>query len=111
MAATLFLSGNVLLLLDARVGLDDLASAKFLGFEDHLGFRIAELLEIVALDVLELHLQHARLRSFAVLAEGDLSDDRVERMAADVIGELRLVEALGALDRIAQNLQVGVSKG
>src|ERR1700730_10022677 len=49
------------LFLDARVGLDDLPGAKFRGFEDHLGFGIAELLEIVALDVLELHLQHPRL--------------------------------------------------
>ena len=79
------------LFLDAGVGLDDLAGAKFLGFEDHLGFGIGELLEIGALDVLELHLQHPRLRPFAVLAKGDFADDRVERMAAEVIGELGLI--------------------
>src|SRR5437016_1332080 len=99
------------LFLDARIGLDNLAGAKLLGFEDHLGFRIAELLEIVALDVLELHLQHPRLRPFAVLAEGDFADDRVERMAAEVIGEPGLVEALRALDRLTQDLQVGVGEG
>src|SRR6516165_1059795 len=76
---------SVLLFLDARVGLDDLARPKFRGFEDRFRSSVPELLEIGALDVLELHLQHARLGPFAVLAEGDFADDCVERMAAYVI--------------------------
>src|SRR6516225_6192379 len=88
------------LFLDAGIGFDDLAGAKFRWFEDRLRSGVAELLEVGALDVLELHLQYARLRPFTVLPIRDLADDRVERMAAYVIGELGLVEALRAFDRI-----------
>src|SRR6185312_2697936 len=49
-------------LLGVGVGIDDLAGGIGLRREDHLGLRILELLDAVALDVLELHLQHARLR-------------------------------------------------
>jgi hypothetical protein len=73
-----------------EIGLDDLARAKFRRFEDRFRSGVPELTEVGALDVLELHLQHARLRPFAVLAKGDFANDRVEWMTADVIGELAL---------------------
>src|SRR6266567_4932119 len=99
------------LFLDARVRFDHLTSAIFGRLENCLGPRIPELLEIGALDVLELDLQDPRLRPLAVLAEADLADDRVEWVAADVVGELCLVEALRYLDRFPQNLKVGIGEG
>src|SRR5215472_12103182 len=66
------------LFLDAGIRLDDFPRAKFRRFEDRFCSGVAELLEVSALDVLELHLQHARLRPFTVLSIRDLADDRVE---------------------------------
>ena len=51
-----------------------------------------------------LHPDRAAFGPFAIRPEGDVADDRVERMAVDVLGELVLVESVGRLDRIAEDL-------
>jgi len=63
--------------------------------EDDLGARLGELLQPIALDVLELHAEHARLGPFALRVEADLADDGLEGVAVDVVGELGVVEAAG----------------
>src|SRR5262249_12676037 len=53
------------------------------------------LIEPAALNVLELHEQHACRRPFAEFVESDFADDRVERVVVDVACELVVVEAAG----------------
>src|SRR5947209_15402488 len=69
---------------------------------------VLELLEIVALQSAELHHQNARLRPFAVTAELDLADDRIELVRPNMIGELRIVEGTNRLHRRLQNLHLGI---
>src|SRR6476620_12793265 len=61
----------------------------------HLGRNVLELGEVVALDVLELDLQHPRLRPFAVGTEPHVAEHRRKGVGAEVVGELGIVEALG----------------
>src|SRR6185437_8408258 len=70
--------------------------------------RIFELLDAVAADVLELHLEHPRLRPFAFLAELDVAIHRLEGVRADVVGDLLLIEALRLRHGLGQDLHVGV---
>ena len=56
-----------------------------------------------------LHLQHARLGPLAVLAEFDVAHDGLELVAVQVIGELVVVDALGAFDRLAEHLEIGIA--
>ncbi len=70
--------------------------------QDHLGLRVLELGEVVALHALELHLQHARLGPLPEGAELDRPGDRVEIVAAQVLRKLVVGEALRALDGIGQ---------
>src|SRR5262249_31239829 len=44
-------------------------------------------------------------------AERDVADNGLERVALHVVGDLVLVGALGRLDRLAEDLQIGVGKG
>jgi len=92
-------------ILDAEVGLDDLAGAKFFGFEDHFCSGVLEVLEIGAQDTLELHFQHTA-SPIRRPCRRRFADDRVERMAADLIGEAWSDRGLGTLDRPLQDLQV-----
>src|SRR5262249_17293511 len=70
---------------------------------------VLELPDVVALDVLELDLQHARLRPFALGAEFHVADHGLEGAGADVVAELGIIEALGPFDRLRQHLQLGVA--
>src|SRR5438034_7654122 len=93
-----------------RVGVRIDHVARLVGgrMENHLARQIAELLDAVGLDVLELHQQHALLRPFALVAELHVADDGLEGRLADVIGQGVVIETLGRLDRVAEHLQVGV---
>src|SRR5215831_18320538 len=86
-------------------GIDHVARGIGRRREDHLGRGILELLDVIALDPLELDLEHPRLRPFAILAEPHLAGDGIEAVAADVVSDLSLVEALRRLDGCAQHLQ------
>src|SRR5262245_1017925 len=76
-----------------------------------LGRDVPELADVIALDVLELHLEHAGLRPFALGPEPHLADQRVERGLADVIGELVVVEAIRGRYRLLQDLKFGIAPG
>src|SRR6516162_5876019 len=60
-------------------------------------------------DVVILHLHPARLRPLAVFAEFDVTHRGLERMGADVVGELVVVEALGRRDRLPEDVKIGVT--
>src|SRR5260370_41798730 len=60
--------------------------------------------EVVGYDVLKWGEDLARLRPFAVLAERDVPDDSLERVAVDVGGELVIIGALGRFHRLGEHL-------
>jgi hypothetical protein len=92
------------------VGIDHVAGLILAGRQDYLRFRhIAELVEAVALDVLELRLQNARLRPLAIGAELDIADHSLERRLPHIIRELAVVQTLGCCNRLPQDLQIGVA--
>src|SRR5262249_37832418 len=98
-------------LLRLLVGIDHVAGLVLRRREHGLRIHAAELLEVAALDVVILDLQHAALRPLAALAELHVAHDGLERGLADVVGELVVVEALGRLHRLAEDLDVGVAPG
>src|SRR5438093_596108 len=98
------------LLLYLRVRRDHLAGLVFRRLKDDFGLAVLERLEPAALDALPLHFEHARFRPFAVLAEADVADDRLERLAMHEVRHLFMVERLGALDRAAEHLQIGIGE-
>src|SRR5215468_3394876 len=75
----------------------------------HLGRDVPELADVIALDVLELHLEHARLRPFALDPERHIADESVECGFADVIGERVVVETFRGRYRLLQDLKLGVA--
>jgi hypothetical protein len=75
------------------------------GRENRNRRRPAELLDIVALDVVVLHPDRPRLRPLAVRPEGYIALDCAERMGVQVFGELVVVESLCRGDRVAEDLQ------
>src|SRR5580692_1089756 len=79
--------------------------------KDHLLSGRAILIEIVAVDVLELHQQQPRLRPLAFLVEADVADDRIESVLVDVIGELAVIQTAGRLDRLFEDLHGGIGEG
>src|SRR5262249_13035480 len=95
-------------LLRLLVGIDQLAGL-VVGRIDHgLGLDPLELGRVVALHISELHLQHARLGPFALGAEAYVAIHGLERVGADIVRELAVVEALGGLDRLLQYLHLRV---
>ena len=58
-------------------------------------FDIPELVHVVPGDAVELHRQHARLGPFAVGPEFDVASHGMERVAAQIVGELLLIGAAG----------------
>ena len=68
-----------------------------------------EPLEAVSGQVLVLHHFRVGLRHFTVLAKRDVAHHRLEGVAAQPVGELVLVEALGGFDRIGQHLHISIS--
>src|SRR5438045_9096741 len=68
------------------------------------------LIEIAALHIVELHLQNARLLPLAVRPECKIADDCLDRVFAQPVSELVLIEALRPLDRRLAPLQIGVGE-
>src|SRR5262249_9326727 len=81
------------------------------GREHGLGVHAAELVELCALDVAVLHLEHPAFVPLAALAELDVPHDGLEGGGADVVGELVVIEALGCLHGVAEYLDIGVAPG
>src|SRR5262249_12702001 len=80
----------------------------FSGRHHHLDRDVLELGEVVAPDVLELDLQHAGPRPFAVTTEPHVAKHGREGVGADVVAELGVVEARGRHDRLLEHLQLGI---
>ena len=59
------------LFLTAGIRGDNLAGSVLCRFEDDFGLGVAELVDAGAGDILPLHLDHPRLRPFAVIAKGN----------------------------------------
>ena len=56
-----------------------------------------------------LYLQHPGLGPLAVLPEPDVTHDGFEFVAAQVVGELVVIDTLGAFDRLADQLEVRIA--
>ena len=78
--------------------------------EDHLLARQLELIDAVALDSLILHEQNARVRLLAGRAKPHVAGNRLERRLVQVVGQKFLVEALGGLDRLRDDLHARIGK-
>ena len=87
------------------VRIDHLAAFELRRIDDHLGLGVAEVVDAVALDVLELGRERPFLRPFAELARISLADDGLERGLRHIVGKRVVVEALGRGDRLAEHLQ------
>src|SRR5262245_39685630 len=98
-------------LLRLLVRIDHLARLVLRRRYHDLGRHVPELADVIALDVLELHLQHARLRPFALRPKRYVADQSLERGFTDVIRQLVVVEGLGGRDRLLQHLKLGVAPG
>src|SRR5262249_35440312 len=98
-------------LLRLLVGIDHVAGLVLRRREHGLRVHATELLEVTALDVVVLDLQHAALLPLAALRDLYVARDGLEGGLADVVGELVVVEALGGLHRLAEDLDVGVAPG
>jgi hypothetical protein len=78
--------------------------------DDDFVLEVAELFEAIVGNALELGPDDARLAPFAVLAEGNLSDDRIKGVGVHVVSELVPVEAAGRLHGLGENLTAGVAE-
>src|SRR5262245_11699751 len=96
-------------LLRLFVGIDHAARRVFGRRHHDLGRGVPELGDVVALHVLELDLQHARLRPFTLGAERHVADHGLEGVGAEVVAELGIIQALSGLDGLLQHLQLGIS--
>src|SRR5262249_14611553 len=72
-------SGSIVLLFRLLVRIDHIARLVLRRIEHHLGRKVAEIVDAVAADVLELDQQHPVLRPLALGAERDVADHRLER--------------------------------
>src|SRR5438034_2452723 len=70
----------------------------------------AELLEVIGRDVLKLREELARFGPFAVLAECDVADHGLERVAVDVGSELVIIGALGFFHRLGEHLAGSIAE-
>jgi hypothetical protein len=91
------------------VRIDHLTAFELRRIDDHFRLRIAEVVDAVALDVLELGGERPLLCPLAERSEFDLADDSLERGLVHVGRERIVVEALGRGGRLAEHLQVGIS--
>ena len=60
-------------------------------------------------DAVILHLQRRLFGPLAKWAELDVAHDGLEFVAVQVFGELLVVERLGAFDRLAEQLEIGIA--
>src|ERR1700730_11937583 len=91
--------------------IDHIAGLEIARREHGLRVHALELIDLAALDAVVLDLQHAALLPLAALAELHVAHDGLERGLADVVGERVVVEALGGLDGIPENLDIGIAPG
>src|ERR1700687_3583887 len=98
-------------MLDRGIRQDRVAGFVLFGPYHDFTLAVAEIVETGSADVLELYGHQPRFLPLPLFAELDIADHGLEGMAADVVGDLVLVEALGALDGGAQHLQIGISPG
>src|SRR5438128_2199200 len=68
------------------------------------------LVEAVALNILKLNENGARLRPFPKLVESDRSDNGAEFIVVNVIGKLIVIEAARCLDRLLENLHCRIGE-
>ena len=98
-------SGSRLLLLPRlAIRIDHVAGLVLGRPQDQLLAAGAELLEVIGHDVLKLSEELARFRPLAVLAECDVPDHGLERVATDVGRELVVIGALGFFHRLGEHL-------
>lgn len=83
-----------------------------LGRPHHNPFlHIVELSKVVVGEALPLRHNHARLGPLAVLSEANGAHDCLERMAADEICDLAVIEALSGLHSLSEHLTGRISIG
>src|SRR5579864_595350 len=100
------------LLLGLRIRINQIAGLVGGRPQDRLFARILELHDIVAAgDMLELRVDDARLRPFAIGAEAYFADDGRDWMAVDIVGDLRRIEALRSLDPGSEDLRGRIRRG
>src|SRR5690349_6945519 len=97
-----------MLLSGGRVWPDQSSRLQFLWQQHDLFRRVLELLQIVAFDALELGPYHTWCRPLALVAERDVADDRPERVAAEIVGKLAVVDALCFFDRLCHQLHASI---
>src|SRR5689334_17549424 len=78
---------------------------------DHFFARLLELRQIVADDAARLSVDDARLCPFTVRPEPHIAHDGAERRLVHVFGNRLLVEVLGRLDGLSQDLHRGIGVG
>src|SRR5688572_19006330 len=83
---------------------DDLAGLVLVGEDHDLLARLPELLQVLVHHAAELRLHHARVRPFSVLVPADRADDGLDLVLAQPAGERLVLEALGGVDRLLENL-------
>jgi hypothetical protein len=93
-----------LLLLRLRIGIDDVAVLYSSGHRMTCLLVSLNWSKVTAGDVLELREHRARFCPFPVIALSDFADHGLEAVAADVVGEFVVVEALRLRDRRGQHL-------
>src|SRR5262249_23780433 len=93
------------------VWIDDIAGLVLLRPYDGNDGEVLERLQLVALDVMELHGDDKRLGQLPVWTELDVTDDGPERLRPHVTRELGIFEAFCCLDGLSQPLQLGVTPG
>src|SRR5215470_9844006 len=98
-------------LLRLLVGIDHLARGIFGRRQHNLGRDVPELSNVVAFDVLELDLQYARLRPFAVLTELHVADHGFERVGTKVVRNLVIFEAFGPKISLPKDLNLPLAQG
>src|SRR5262245_2331278 len=98
-------------LLRLLVGVDQLAGLEPGRTDDGLHVHALELIELVALDAVILHGNEARLGPLALLAELHIAHHGLEGGGAEVLGELLVIEAVGTLDGLLDELDVGITPG
>src|SRR6516162_8600070 len=90
------------------VRIDDLATLELRRVDDRFLARIAEFVDAVAFDVLELRGERPLFRPFSMRAKFHITNDGLERRLAHVVGELVVIQALRGGDCIAEYLQIGI---
>src|SRR5262245_39628026 len=95
--------------LSPLVWIEDVAGLVLLRPYDGDHRKVLELLQVVALDVVELHGDDERLGYLPIGTKVDVTDDGRERGRPHVFGELSVIEAFCCRDGLSQDLQLGIA--